>query len=543
MLLPGLVGCHWEQFWVRQPGVVFPPSLQRVNQLESASKADLATGAKANVESFPQDGNGRRSEVAEDKLSGRPSSAAKKNQDGDKQVSVGPVISAIAAEPKPTSLTLDEVMKSVLASLPHLKAVYEEVGISQGNFTASQGNYDLYLSGTTSSQPISFYENYRNSVSLSQNIMANGAKVYGGYRVGRGSFAPWYKEQETNEGGEFSIGTTFPLRKDRLIDSRRAELFRAQQDLQGLDPRIRFEQNMILRDARVSYWTWLAAGQTLRTQRRLLELATGRAKVIETLVDRGDLPELSRIDNQRLIAQRQAKFVDATRKFQAASIKLSLYLRDEQGAMLLPSESFVADFPPFSPVSRETLNDDICRAIANHPELQAFGFEVEKARINVAEARNLVMGKLDGFAETSQDVGAPASSLRDKSPLDVQVGLVGEVPLQRRYGCGKLTAAQARLRQLGWKQEFLANKINAAVQDNYSAMENAHERFQRARENVTLSMRAMQIGRKQFDDGDIDLVVLNIYEQAEADAEFTVIEAELDFYIAQTEYLFALGEL
>ncbi len=49
-----------------------------------------------------------------------------------------------------------------------------------------------------------------------------------GYRIGDGDFAPWYGERETNEGGEFAVGAALPFWKDRVIDKRRAEIFKAQ---------------------------------------------------------------------------------------------------------------------------------------------------------------------------------------------------------------------------------------------------------------------------------------------------------------------------
>ncbi|MHB8974315.1 MAG: hypothetical protein ACYC3X_14635 [Pirellulaceae bacterium] len=45
----------------------------------------------------------------------------------------------------------------------------------------------------------------------------------------------------------------------------------------------------------------------------------------------------------------------------------------------------------------------------------------------------------------------------------------------------------------------------------------------------------------QFDAGDIDLVELNIYEQASMDARVLRIDADVDFFIALADYRAALG--
>lgn len=505
---PLVFGCQMDSFWRTRPKISFPPTNLSITNLSEVVNAPPIRASAATI---------------------------------DLENSTQPAPLVPQADESET-LQIDDVLNSVQETLPQLQALYQERMIAQGNLTSAFGAFDLTLSGQTVTQPLGFYESYRNSVSLSQNIMSNGSTVYGGYRLGRGSYPTWYKDRETNEGGELAVGTSIPLRRNRLIDSRRAAVFRAQQDLDAVQPLVRYEQNVILLDAKNAYWGWVGAGQALRTQRRLVDLAKERASVIAPLVERGDLPRLARIDNDRLIAQREAKFIESQRKFQSASIKLSLYLRDSNGQMLLADEAFLPEFPEMVLRESSCLTDDLQFALSSHPQLRLMELEIEKGRIDVADACNLVMGKLDGFAETSQDVGAPSSAVGDKSPLELQIGLTGEVPLQRRFGQGKLTAAQAKLRQQEWKQQFLANKIKIAIQDSYSAMENAYLQFLKARENVVLAKESLQIARRQFETGDIDLIVLNIYEQAVADAELNEIDAEIEFFLAESEYRFAMGQ-
>jgi outer membrane protein TolC len=56
-----------------------------------------------------------------------------------------------------------------------------------------------------------------------------------------------------------------------------------------------------------------------------------------------------------------------------------------------------------------------------------------------------------------------------------------------------------------------------------------------------LAEETLRLARIQFDAGDIDLVELNIYEQASMDARVLRIEAEVDFFIALADYRAALG--
>lgn len=471
-----------------------------------------------------------------------PSSAPQSPNNGANQASPSADESSDDSSSSLSKLQLSEVITAVDLAFPMLYAAYLQQQVASGNQVAAQGAFDLNLKGSTISQPVGFYENYRQTLGLQQQLWNSGNTLYGGYKLGDGQFEPWYKERETNEGGELAVGTIIPLRKNRLIDAQRAELFKANQDLQAFDPFIQTQRNLFLRDAAIAYWVWVDSGNLLQIQRRLLQLAQDRARQIELRVTEGDLPELAGIDNQRLIAQRETKLIEATRKFQAAAIKLSLFLRDGEGQPLLAEESFVpTNFPGIATGVFQSLSQDIQTAINQHPEIRELDFEINKAQIDVQLAQNSVLGKLDLFLETSQDMGSRASALGDKSPLELEAGLMGELPLQRRAGLGKVTATQGKLQQWEFKRQFLADKISIGIRDSYSAYLTAKDRLDRATNNLTLAQRALTIGRQQFTAGNIDLIILNIYEQSVADAEILVVDANVGIQQAIIDYQFAIG--
>ncbi len=535
-----LGGCR-SDFWqslARVPSWPIRPTPQP-NSLVVPLQADMLVSTKemTPVSAAP-------AELAAAKADDPAAGGANSPSTPGKKVELGPpseLRETSAKVPTSPKLELADVTDSVLAIFPELQIALLEQNVANGNLTAALGAFDFNLRGSTINQPVGFYENYRHALGFSQNIASSGSTIYGGYRIGAGDFQPWYKERETNTGGEFAIGAVAPLRQNRLIDARRVAVFRAEQDLQAVDPLIRSQEIHLIRDASIVYWVWVGVGNAVDTHERLLKLALDRAKAIEERVERGDLPRLSKIDNDRLIAQRQAKLIEAQRKFEASSIKLSYFLRDTGGQMLLPGREFVPGFPELVLIDREQLADDLAIALGIHPEIRQLDFEINKAEIDIAAARNLVLARVDAFAETSQDVGSRATPLGDKSPLEVELGLNAELPLQRRLGLGRLAASEAKLRQAQCKRELISNKIQVSLQDSYSAMLNARERIERSRENLRLALESLEIARNAFQNGDIDLIILNIYEEAEANAELIVIDAEIEFFIALAEYRFAMG--
>jgi outer membrane protein TolC len=438
-------------------------------------------------------------------------------------------------------LSIEDVIGSVLTYFPQVQSVLLEGEVAQGNLTAAMGNFDLNLGAQSVSEPLGYYQNYRNSLGFNQNLFQNGANVYGGYRIGRGTYPTWYKQRETNDGGELALGAVVPLRQNRLIDTRRANVFRAQQDLAAVDPLIRDRQNLIVRMAKITYWDWVVAGIELEIQKQLLDLAIARAEVIDFQVQRGQFPRLTKVDNDRLIAQRKTRLVESTRRFEAAQIRLSIFLRDSEGNLLLADSELLPEFPELEGVDLLCLNQDIATAINVHPEIARLDLNLEKARIDLAEANNLVLGRLDGFVEGSQDVGGRSSPIADKTPFELQMGLMAELPLQRRLGLGRVMTAQAKLRQMELDRELIANEIKTAVQDSYSGKENAYDQFTAAQENVRLANEALGIAKDAFEAGNVDLIVLNIYEQSVADAELEAVRAAFNYFVAEANYQLAMG--
>ena len=437
-------------------------------------------------------------------------------------------------------LALQDVVRSVYDTYPPLAAAVLERQVADGKQLSTWGAFDLGVKAYGIAAPEGFYENYRSRVALTQPTL-NGGYLYSGYKIGDGLIQPWFGERETNEGGEFSAGFGIPLLKNRVIDERRRKLLMARFSRLGVEPMIRVQLLEFVRMASNIYWTWVAAGQSLQAERELLELAEQRAAQVKERVEAGDLSRIADINNKQLIAARETKVIEAERKLQAAAIKLSLFLRDAEGVPQLPDDSRLpGSFPVDQPPDHDQLEADIMRAINARPELAELEWMAEKVRVELALAENNMLPKLDTELLASKDVGAPASPKGDKTPFELEIGLYGEVPVQRRKARGK-SNPRGKLAQIDAKRQFVVNKVTTFVQDAYSAMEAAAGRIECARENQELAKETLVLAKEQFNVGDIDLVELNIYERTATDAQLALIAAQADFFAAVADYRAALS--
>ncbi len=442
------------------------------------------------------------------------------------------------AEPKAVSsqIELADVLQSVSDCYPLIQVAIGEIEAAEGKILSSWGEFDTAFVAYSISQPLSFYKNYRNGIGAAQPLFGGG-NVYGEYRIGRGEFEPWYGERETNDGGEFKSGFSLPLLKDRLIDQRRAALYASGFARDEVESSVQARLLLFQRFASQAYWECVAASQVVDTQEKLLELSQVRVGQIGKRVQIGDLPRIAEIDNDRFIASRKNSLIKAQRTFQKTAIKLSLFYRDANCSPLIPDKDYFPDtFPESDSLDESTIGQGILQAVSTRPELGEIDALRKQICIDRNYAQNLTLPKLDVKGFASQDVGAAASSKRDKSPFELQVGVFADVPIQRREGRGKIRTADAKLMQLDAKRKFAVEKITAEVQDAASALNTAHDRIQQSLLNYELNLQSLKLAELSFEQGDIDLIELNIYETAIADARLQLIAAELDYVFFQAVY-------
>ncbi|WP_210421372.1 TolC family protein [Mariniblastus fucicola] len=433
-------------------------------------------------------------------------------------------------------LTLDLVLNRVTECYPEIEIAIGELESANGKTLAAWGEFDSVLSAHSISQPLGFYQTYRNGIGVSQPL-AGGGEVYGGYRIGDGNFEPWYGERETNEGGELKAGFSVPILKDRAIDQRRASVRTAELTQDQLSANVESRLLQFERFATQAYWDWIAAGRYVEVQQQLIRLAQTRVSQIETRIEKGDLARIAKIDNDRFIAKRNNGLIKAQREFQKAAIKLSLFFRDSHCQPVVPGRELLpGGFPESARLDADRVAADLSIALATRPELKELQALRSATCVDASYANNLLLPKLDVKGFAGQDLGGATSSKGDKTPFELQLGVYAEVPIQRREAVGKIQVAQGKLAQVDAKFRFVSDKIRAGIQDAASAVNAAYDQIIQSRETVRLNEESLRLGELAFKEGDIDLLALNIYETSVANARLELLEANHKYFSSLATY-------
>ncbi len=452
--------------------------------------------------------------------------------------------SAHAQQTSEGPLSHEVLLASVERTFPLLKAAELEEAIAGADALSAEGGFDVSWKTRATLIPIGYYDNYRVESTLEKPTAIWGATGFVGYRLGSGKFPVYYGNQETLDYGELRAGVSVPLWRNGPIDRRRSSLEKA--DLGRGVAKLGITQQRIdyRRAASIRYWAWVAAGRRLAVAESLLAIAAGRDDGLAERVARGDLPNIERIDNLRALEQRRAQLAIARRGLEQASLELSLYLRDDKGNRIIPDRpQLPKDFPEIPGDASTGLPNDFVAARANRPEVQRLALLTKQNEVELRYAKNQMALGLDLQLVGSQDFGPQNPKRPDLNKPVFEASLLLDVPLQTRAMQGRADASAATIRRLTLQKSFFTDRIDTDVRDAHSALRAAKERLDATRREVTLAKDLEASERLRFQQGDSQLLIVNLREQQTAEAQLREVDAVLDWYRAQAELRAARGDL
>ena len=215
----------------------------------------------------------------------------------------------------------------------------------------------------------------------------------------------------------------------------------------------------------------------------------------------------------------------ADRDVQKAAIKLAGYLWLDDGTPLpppdtdqLPGEMPLPLFPDAARLqaSREG-------ALAKRPEILAIQIQLRAISLDETLAVNDGRPDLSVVLQPGQDMGR--LGIGDT----LKAGINFSVPLGRWDASGRRDAARAKTIKLTQDRELTKRQMMLEVDDAWSAILAAVERFHATDAEVALAKRLEEGERKRFAEGDSTLFLVNQRERATAEAIGRLIDIQLEY--------------
>jgi len=442
---------------------------------------------------------------------------------------VGVLVAADWARPQSptpgeTPLTTTELLASVDRALPLLERARQDVAIAEGELREARGAFDLSFKASATTVR-GFYDSERVSGMLEQPLTLLGLTTYGGYRLGRGVFAPYDGKLQTLSEGEFTGGVQLPLLRNRATDARRAGQQVGELGVEVASRGLDKARLTFFKQALSEYWDWVGAGQQLRVARDLLSLAEARDQQLADAITLGQIPAVERTDNRRAILQRRSALLLADRQLQMKAIDLSLYLRGPDGRPTRLAEQRLPTLPGPAPQPEPDELETVQRALERRPELKALRLKRAQQEVELRLAENTVLPTLDLFSEVSRDVGSGAAS---RAGEGFEAGVIFQLPFQRRKATGKTLQVRGKVAALDQELRWAEDEIRAEVQDALSALRAARDVLAVVSEELTVARELESLERDRFTLGDSTQFLVNLREVATADAALREVKARAD---------------
>jgi outer membrane protein TolC len=426
-------------------------------------------------------------------------------------------------------LSLGEVLTAADEVFPLVVGARADVDAADGERLAAAGAFDPVWRTRATTVPVSGYPQTRLDTVIDAPTPWWGTSFFAGYRLGVGKYQDYYGFRETWTGGELRAGAMVPLVRNGPIDRRRATLARAElgQALSGQS--LQQQRLEVARLAAFRYWDWVAAGQRREVARSLLALAKTRDEQLAARASAGDVARFDRQDNQRALVQREALLVQTQRGLDQAAFELSLFLRDAAGEPVMPDESRLPTrVPEPDPHAGEGVNVD--EALARRPDVQRLENQKKQLEVELSFQKNQLLPALDVGVAVSKDLGAsPRPEADGLGPVELEVNALLEVPLLYRAPLGRLQATRAAATKVDAQLRLAKDRVSVDVRDALSALKASRERAAWTRQEVEVAAQLEQGERTRFTLGDSNQFLVNLREQATAEARLREVDAMADF--------------
>lgn len=331
----------------------------------------------------------------------------------------------------------------------------------------------------------------------------------------------------------------FSLLRDRDIDERRFNRAIASGDVVLAD-NDRLMVAIGVQARAIAAWNnWVIAGQRVAVYKDLLKLALDRQAGFKRQVAEGLRPAILLTENEQNILRRQTLVVQAEQALQQAAVNLSLFWRDNDGNPVVPAPERL---PPRlgAPIP---LADDVMTALENRPDLRVVDVRIAQARTRLALDRNNFLPKLDLKAEVNQYVGSAGVGDINYTGLESKVGIALSVPLQQRTARGRLGQTTAEIEGFQQRRRFLEDQIRAEISGLMIAARQSQRLLGIAIDEQDRAALMAAAERRRFQEGASDFFLVNIREEAAADAQVRRLDAAFRQIVAHADLAAATADL
>jgi outer membrane protein TolC len=181
--------------------------------------------------------------------------------------------------------------------------------------------------------------------------------------------------------------------------------------------------------------------------------------------------------------------------------------------------------------------------IANRPDLRTIEIRMQQASQRLALDRNAFLPRLDLKVEASNDFGAVGEGGASRNGFDSRVGLTFTLPLQQSAARGRIAQTRAELDAFKQRRRFVEDQIRTDIDAIGIAVTNTARLVTLAADEADRAATMAAAERRRFELGASDYFLVNVREEAAADARVRRLDAAFRQIVAHAELAAATADL
>ncbi len=446
--------------------------------------------------------------------------------------------------------TEDDVLTSTREHYPIISQSILQVLASENELKAARGNFDSKIVSNNHWVPVGVFVRRYVDVQVEKPLPFANSKVYVGYSHGfnPGYFPPQFSTMSTNHGGAPRVGAYFSLMRGLMIDERRAAVRRSQYGLQKSKVDVQFTQIQVTRDSKLAYWAWVSGVRNYAVYKRLLDVAEARKGVLDQRLSAGDISEVVAKENLQYVARRRADLASAELTMKQTALDLSLFLRSSDGEPFVShhdSEEGLVDMMQARARSVEAELDAgqlpvlDASQLTQRPDVLSLRKEILMNDVDLKYFDNQLMPKFDLHLDYTKNIGREDPT-NGQHVLTVYFNL--EIPIEYNLIQGNLRAVQAERSLLNSRYNFLLENVDVEINKLNETMRLARDRMHNAQQEMEYAAQLLEAENYKFTRGGSNFFLINIREEARAEAEAKYIYAQYDLISAHAQYRAATAQ-
>lgn len=427
------------------------------------------------------------------------------------------------------------VKESALKYHPTIGAAIEKMRAGEEAIRGAKGAFDSKVVSDYRRQTKGDYETTVSRSFLVKPLPIANSKIYAGSEQisnPNGKLSPVYNTGNpgtTGQPGNYSVlGLQLSLWKNLFLDPNRAALKNAKYNAKIAEADKVLTELDIERLAQLAYWEWVTSKKVKSVFEELLKNGETRNEYLVTRSKKGDVAQIVVTENEQYVASRKGSLQAAKERLLRSEFALSLFYRKENGEPMIPGsaedfEDYPSNLATF--LDKLDLNSNIDELMNKRPDLKNLSLSVEKTQVDLELAKQDLKPQIDLTTEYYQRTTENSAMPREYLMVMAQVS----VPIERNLGNGNIAAARARKlvaeKEMSLGRQSYQFEVMALRQSLHLQLEQVIQseiEYTKAKELVTSEAY-------KFKTGGGNLFLVNLREQAQANAEASFHEARLAF--------------